>query len=57
MYLVAYVQVWPSQPSKGGETLGLVKIIYSSTGECQGHEAGMGELWSRAGGVYRKLSG
>ena len=57
MYLVAYVQVWPSQPSKGGETLGLVKIIYSSTGECQGHEAGMGELWSWAGGVYRKLSG
>ena len=40
---------WPSQPSKRGESLGLVKIIYPSTGECQGQEAGVGELASRVG--------
>ena len=38
---------WPSQPSKRGESLVLVKIIYPSTGECQGQEAGVGELASR----------
>ena len=42
-------RVWPSQPSKRGESLGLVKIIYPSTGECQGQEAGVGELASRVG--------
>jgi hypothetical protein len=38
----------------GGETLGLVKII--CTGECQGQEAGVGGLGSRAGGGYRGFS-
>jgi hypothetical protein len=32
----------------GGETFGIVKIIWSSTGECQGKEAGVGGLESRA---------
>ena len=40
---------WPSQPSKRGESLGLVKIIYPSTGECQGQEAGVGEVANRVG--------
>jgi hypothetical protein len=31
------------------EALGLVKIIWPSTGECQGQEAGVGGLGSRAG--------
>jgi hypothetical protein len=34
----------------GGEALGLVKIICSSTGECQSQEAGVDELESRTGG-------
>ena len=34
----------------GGEALGIVKIICPSTGECQGQEAGVGRLGSRAGG-------
>ena len=33
----------------GGEALGLAKIIYPSTGEGQGQEAGVGRLGSRAG--------
>jgi hypothetical protein len=33
----------------GGETLGLVKIICPSAGECQGQEAEVGGLGSRAG--------
>jgi hypothetical protein len=33
----------------GGEALGLVKIICPSSGECQGQEAGVGGLGSRAG--------
>jgi hypothetical protein len=41
----------------GGETLGIMKIICSSTGECQGQEAGVGGLGSRAGGGYRGLWG
>jgi hypothetical protein len=41
----------------GGEALGLVKIIYPSTGECQGQKTGMGRLGSRAGGGYRGLLG
>jgi hypothetical protein len=40
----------------GGEALGLAKIIYPSIGECQGQEAGVGGLGSRAGGGYRGLS-
>ena len=40
----------------GGEALGLVKIICPSTGECQGQEAGVGGLGSRAGEIYRGLS-
>jgi hypothetical protein len=39
----------------GGEALGLGKIICPSTGECQGQEAGVGGLGSRAGGEYRGL--
>jgi hypothetical protein len=39
----------------GGEALGLVKIICPSIGECQGQEAGVGGLGSRAGGRYRGL--
>jgi hypothetical protein len=37
----------------GGEVLGLVKIIYPSTGECQGQEAGVGGLESMMGGRYK----
>ena len=33
----------------GGEALDLVKIICSGTGECQGQEAGVGELGNRIG--------
>jgi hypothetical protein len=36
--------------------LGLAKIICPSTGECQGQEAGVGELGSRLRGRYRGLS-
>jgi hypothetical protein len=55
--LAAYVaEDGPSQPSVGGEVLGLVKIICLSTGECQGQEAGVGGLGSRVGGWYRGLS-
>ena len=38
-----------------GEAFGLAKIICPSTAECQGQEAGVGGLGSRAGGVYRGL--
>jgi hypothetical protein len=41
----------------GGEALGIAKIICLSTGECQGQEAGVGGLGSRAGGGYRGLWG
>jgi hypothetical protein len=47
---------WPSWPSIGGEALGLVKIICSSTGVRQGQEVGVGGLGSRAGGCNRGLS-
>jgi hypothetical protein len=40
-----------------GEALVLAKIIYPSTEEYQGQEAGVGGLESRAGGRYRGLSG
>jgi hypothetical protein len=40
----------------GGEALGLVKIICSSTGECWGQEAGVDGLGSRVGRGYRELS-
>jgi hypothetical protein len=43
------IRRWPSWPSLG-EALGLAKIICPSTGECQGQEAGVGGLGSRAGG-------
>jgi hypothetical protein len=46
----------PSQPSVGGEALGLAKIICPSTGECQGQEVGVGGLGSRERGGYRGLS-
>jgi len=41
----------------GGETLGPVKVLCPSTGECQGQEAGVGGFGSRVGGGYRGLSG
>ena len=48
MSLVAYeARGWPSQPSMGGEALGLAKIIFPSTGERQGQEVGVGGL-----GIY-----
>jgi hypothetical protein len=40
----------------GTEALGLAKIIFPSTGDCQGQEAGVGGLGSRARGGYRELS-
>ena len=46
---------WPSQPSLGGEALGISKIICPITGECQEKEAGVGGLGSRVGGEYRGL--
>ena len=39
----------------GGEALGLVKITCPSTEECQGQEAGVGGLQSRAVEGYRRL--
>ena len=39
-----------------GEALGLGKIICPSREECQGQEAGVGGLGSRAGRGYRGLS-
>ena len=38
---------WPSWSSMGGDAIGLVKVLCSSIGECQGQEAGVGELVSR----------
>ena len=46
---------WSSRPSLGGETLGLVKIICPSTGECHGQEARVGVLGNRVGVGYRGL--
>jgi hypothetical protein len=40
----------------GGEALGLAKIVCPSIGECQGKEAEVGRLESRAVGGYRGLS-
>jgi hypothetical protein len=34
----------------GGEVLGIAKIIWPNTGECQGQEVGVGGLGSSAGG-------
>ena len=45
-----YSRGWPSQPSMGGEALGLVKILGPSIGECQGQEVGVGGLGSRGRG-------
>jgi hypothetical protein len=39
----------------GGEDPGLAKIICPSVGGCQGQEAGVGGLGSRAWGGYRGL--
>jgi hypothetical protein len=39
-----------------GEALGLLKIIYPSTGKCQGQEAEVGGLGSRVGEGYRGFS-
>ena len=48
---------WPSWPSLGGKALGLDKIICPSSGECQGQEAGVGGLGSKARGRYMGLLG
>jgi hypothetical protein len=48
---------FPSFLSVGGEAPGLAKIICPSTGECQGQEARVGGLGSRAGGGHRGLWG
>jgi hypothetical protein len=40
----------------GGEALGLAKIMFLSTGEWQGQEAGVGRLGNRAEGGYKGLS-
>jgi hypothetical protein len=45
----------PTWPSMGGEALGLAKILGPSKGECQGQEAGVGGLGSKAGGVIGDL--
>jgi hypothetical protein len=42
---------WEERP------LGLANLICPSTGECQGQEAGVSGLGSRAGGGYRGLLG
>jgi hypothetical protein len=47
----------PIWPSLGGDVLGLVKMVFSSTGECQGQEEGVDGLGSRAGGGHRGLLG
>ena len=47
MSLAAYIAEMAYQPSMGGEALGLVKILCTSIGECQGQEAGVGGLGSR----------
>jgi hypothetical protein len=49
---------WPSRSSMGGETLGPVKALCPSIGECQDQEAGVGGLvsrrrWERIGGFQR----
>jgi hypothetical protein len=40
----------------GGEALGPVKVIFSSIGECQGQEAGVGRLVTMGGGGDRGFS-
>lgn len=40
---------WLSQLSMGGESLGSVKVLCSSIGECKGQEGGVGGLVSRSG--------
>jgi hypothetical protein len=42
---------------KTHKTLGLAHFICPSTGECQGHDVGVGGYGSRVGGVYRVFSG
>jgi hypothetical protein len=46
---------WPSRSSTGGEALGLVKILCPIIGECQGQEAGVSGLVSRAMGEDRRF--
>jgi hypothetical protein len=52
-------QMYFAQKFFGGEALGLVKIICSSLGGCQGQEAGVGGLgnggWGYRGFPERKL--
>jgi hypothetical protein len=50
MVLAAYVAEDGLQSSKKGVALGPVKVLCPSIGECQGQEAGMGELVSRGRG-------
>ena len=41
----------PSWSSMKGEALGPVKVLWSSRGDCQGQEAGVGGLVSRGKGI------
>ena len=41
---------WPCLSSVGGEAIGCLKSQWSSIGECQDQEAGMGEFVSRGRG-------
>jgi hypothetical protein len=41
---------WPSLASMAGESLGPMKILCPSVGECLGQEAGIGWLGCRGGG-------
>jgi hypothetical protein len=42
---------WPYLSSMGEEALGPVKAVCPSVGDCQGQEAGVGELVSRVSGM------
>jgi hypothetical protein len=47
---------WPSQPSMGGEALGIVKIICPSAANTWARKRSAW-FWSRAGERYRGISG
>jgi hypothetical protein len=48
---------WPSWSPMREKALGPVKVLCPSVGECQGQEAGVGELvsrgWGEGGGFWR----
>jgi hypothetical protein len=57
LYRIFVLYIKKCRLSMGVEALGLVKIICTSTGECQNQEAGVGGLGSRAGEGYRETWG